>query len=225
MQREVISNCPVCDSHLTVTRLHCNNCGTTIEGEFTVGRFSRLNREQYALLESFLRSRGNLRELERELGVSYPTVRNRVEALLRALDLADGAPIPPTCRGHRGPRTRGRRRRHAPIDPRAPGAPRAERRAGRRRPARRIDRSDRRGTCGEPERRPAGEAPQEAGRKAPMDEHTSATRIPPRSAHDRRQRAADDQQRLRRRRPACRRWRRGHRRRSGQRVAAPSGCP
>ena len=95
MQREVISDCPVCDSPLTVTRLHCNNCGTTIEGEFTVGRFSRLNREQYALLESFLRSRGNLRELERELGVSYPTVRTRVEALLRALDLADGAPIPP----------------------------------------------------------------------------------------------------------------------------------
>src|SRR3954447_10993483 len=94
MQREVISNCPVCDSQLMVTRLHCNTCGTTIEGEFTVGRFSRLNREQYALLESFLRSRGNLRELERELGVSYPTVRNRVEALLRALDLADGNPIP-----------------------------------------------------------------------------------------------------------------------------------
>lgn len=95
MQREVISDCPVCDSPLTVTRLHCNTCGTTIEGEFTVGRFSRLNREQYALLESFLRSRGNLRELERELGVSYPTVRNRVEALLRALDLADGTPMPP----------------------------------------------------------------------------------------------------------------------------------
>jgi hypothetical protein len=95
MQREVISDCPICESPLTVTRLHCNNCGTTIEGEFSVGRFSRLNREQYALLESFLRSRGNLRELERELGVSYPTVRNRVEALLRALDLADGNPIPP----------------------------------------------------------------------------------------------------------------------------------
>jgi hypothetical protein len=94
MQREVIANCPVCDSPLTVTRLHCNTCATTIEGEFTVGRFSRLTREQYALLESFLRSRGNLRELERELGVSYPTVRNRVEALLRALDLADGTPIP-----------------------------------------------------------------------------------------------------------------------------------
>jgi len=94
MQREVISDCPVCDSRLTVTRLHCSTCGTTIEGEFSVGRFSRLNRDQYALLESFLRSRGNLRELERELGVSYPTVRNRVEALLRALDLGEGTPIP-----------------------------------------------------------------------------------------------------------------------------------
>jgi hypothetical protein len=94
MQREVISNCPVCDSQLTVTRLHCTTCGTTIEGGFNVGRFARLGRDQYTLLESFLRARGNLRELERELGVSYPTVRNRVEALLRALDLADGAPIP-----------------------------------------------------------------------------------------------------------------------------------
>ena len=94
MQREVISKCPVCEGELHVTRLHCGTCGTTIEGEFNVGRFSRLNREQYALLESFLRSRGNLRELERELGISYPTVRNRVEALLRALDLADGTPMP-----------------------------------------------------------------------------------------------------------------------------------
>jgi hypothetical protein len=50
-----------------------------------VGRFGRLNREQTALLESFLRSRGNLRDMERELGISYPTVRSRVEALVRAL--------------------------------------------------------------------------------------------------------------------------------------------
>ncbi len=92
MQREVISICPVCESELHVTRLHCQTCGTTIDGEFTVGRFAQLNREQLLLLEGFLRSRGNLRELERELGVSYPTVRARVENLLRALGLADGEP-------------------------------------------------------------------------------------------------------------------------------------
>ncbi len=60
-------------------------CGTTLEGEFSVGRFGRLSRDQLTLLESFLRSRGNLREMERELGISYPTVRGRVEALVRAL--------------------------------------------------------------------------------------------------------------------------------------------
>ncbi len=90
MPHDVISTCPVCSHELAVTRLHCGQCGTTLEGDFSVGRFGRLTREQLALLESFLRSRGNLRELERELGISYPTVRNRVEALVRALGLADG---------------------------------------------------------------------------------------------------------------------------------------
>ncbi|MEX2548432.1 MAG: DUF2089 domain-containing protein [Chloroflexota bacterium] len=94
MQREVISTCPVCESQLQVTRLHCNTCGTTIEGEFNVGRFAHLGRDQMLLLEGFLRSRGNLRELERELGVSYPTIRGRVESLLRSLGLSDGSTVP-----------------------------------------------------------------------------------------------------------------------------------
>jgi hypothetical protein len=93
MERDVISICPVCEGRLAVTRLRCSTCGTTIEGDFSVGRFARLNREQMSLLESFLRSRGNLRELERELRVSYPTVRNRVEALLKTLGLGDGTPL------------------------------------------------------------------------------------------------------------------------------------
>lgn len=110
MPHDVISTCPVCASELAVTRLHCSTCGTTLEGDFSVGRFGRLNKEQMTLLESFLRSRGNLREMERELGISYPTVRSRVEALVRALgfgpradaDEADDAtaavPTPPTSR-------------------------------------------------------------------------------------------------------------------------------
>lgn len=85
MSHDVISVCPVCSGELAVTRLHCRSCGTTLEGEFSVGRFGRLTREQLLLLESFLRSRGNLRDMERELSISYPTVRSRVEALVRAL--------------------------------------------------------------------------------------------------------------------------------------------
>lgn len=94
MPRDVISTCPVCDGELLITRLHCRNCGTALEGEFGVGRFGRLTREQLALLESFLRARGNLKEMERELGISYPTVRGRVDALVRALGLGDGEGSP-----------------------------------------------------------------------------------------------------------------------------------
>lgn len=85
MPHDVIATCPVCSGELAVTRLHCRSCGTTLEGDFSVGRFGRLTRDQLALLESFLRSRGNLRDMERELGLSYPTVRSRLEALVRAL--------------------------------------------------------------------------------------------------------------------------------------------
>ena len=90
MVHDVIATCPVCTGELTITRLHCRSCGTALEGEFGVGRFGRLDREQIALLQSFLRARGNLKEMERELGISYPTVRGRVDALVRALGLADG---------------------------------------------------------------------------------------------------------------------------------------
>ena len=96
MPHDVISTCPVCAGELAVTRLHCRSCGTTLEGEFSVGRFGRLTKEQLVLLESFLRSRGNLRDMERELSISYPTVRGRVEALVRALGFGprDGADEP-----------------------------------------------------------------------------------------------------------------------------------
>ena len=90
MARDVISTCPICEGELAITRLHCRSCGTSLEGEFGVGRFGRLSREQLTVLESFLRSRGNLKEMERELGISYPTVRGRLDALVRALGLADG---------------------------------------------------------------------------------------------------------------------------------------
>ena len=110
MPHDVISTCPVCSNELAVTRLHCRSCGTTLEGDFSVGRFGRLNRDQLVLLESFLRSRGNLRDMERELGISYPTVRSRVEALVRTLgfgpradaDDIDEAAVEPTAT----PRTR-----------------------------------------------------------------------------------------------------------------------
>ena len=117
MPHDVIATCPVCTSELAVTRLRCGECGTTIEGEFSVGRFGRLTREQIQVLESFLRSRGNLRDMERELGISYPTVRGRVEQLVQALGF--GPRDQAEAEGCRRHRRRDARSRHRRPDPRA----------------------------------------------------------------------------------------------------------
>jgi len=68
-----------------VTRLHCPHCDTTIEGHFDLGNLSRLSPEQLAFVELFVRCEGRINRLEEELHVSYPTVRNRLEEVIRAL--------------------------------------------------------------------------------------------------------------------------------------------
>lgn len=83
--RRMISRCPVCNEELVVTRLRCTHCETTIEGAFEVSRFTRLSKEQLEFVEIFLKSRGNIKEVERELGISYPTVRGRLDTVLEAL--------------------------------------------------------------------------------------------------------------------------------------------
>ncbi|MBI2915175.1 MAG: DUF2089 domain-containing protein [Firmicutes bacterium] len=70
---------------MEVTRLRCETCDTAVEGHFDLCRFCRLTPEQKDFAELFLASRGNIREVERALGISYPTVRGRLEALIEAL--------------------------------------------------------------------------------------------------------------------------------------------
>ena len=81
----LIGRCPVCSEALRVTRLECDSCGTRVEGTFALGRFHSLTPEQLQFLETFVRVRGNIKDVERELGISYPTVRSRLDAVIRAL--------------------------------------------------------------------------------------------------------------------------------------------
>ena len=85
MRREVIGRCPVCSEALEVTQLTCRACNTTISGSFKMCKFCSLTEEQKHFAEVFIKNRGNIREVEKELGISYPTVRGRLEALIRAL--------------------------------------------------------------------------------------------------------------------------------------------
>ncbi len=81
----VIGRCPICGEELAVTRLHCAACDTQIEGRFRLGRFQCLSSDQLAFVEVFVKNRGIIKEVEAELGISYPTVRARLDEVIRAL--------------------------------------------------------------------------------------------------------------------------------------------
>ncbi|MDQ3401713.1 MAG: DUF2089 domain-containing protein [Candidatus Limnocylindria bacterium] len=91
MNNAVIARCPICSQSLHVVRLECESCGTSLEGSFGLGRFHSLLPDQLEFLETFIRCRGNFKDVERELGISYPTVRSRLDAVIRALGFASQA--------------------------------------------------------------------------------------------------------------------------------------
>jgi hypothetical protein len=82
---QVIGKCPVCGDELNVTRLHCRACDTTVEGHFSLGKFYRLSPEQLHFVETFIKCEGKITRVEDELGISYPTVRSRLNDVIRAL--------------------------------------------------------------------------------------------------------------------------------------------
>ena len=84
------SNCPLCGGEVTVTRIYCRDCDTTIEGRFSAGAFSQLSLEQLAFIETFVRCEGKITRMEAELGLSYPTIRNRLHEVIRALGYEPG---------------------------------------------------------------------------------------------------------------------------------------
>jgi hypothetical protein len=82
---QVPTECPVCHDELIVTRLVCRNCGTALEGRFSLEKIFQLTPEQLHFVEIFLRSEGKLNRVQDELGLSYPTVRSRLEEVIQAL--------------------------------------------------------------------------------------------------------------------------------------------
>ena len=83
------SGCPVCGQTLEVTRLRCGNCASELTGQFAPCRFCLLEDKHLQFVETFLRCRGSIKEVEKALGISYPTVRNMLEGALTSLGLND----------------------------------------------------------------------------------------------------------------------------------------
>ena len=84
-RKGLVSRCPVCESGMAVSELTCESCGTSVRGRFRVPDLCRLPDELYQFLLVFIKNRGGIRDVEKELGMSYPTVRSRLVMVLAAL--------------------------------------------------------------------------------------------------------------------------------------------
>lgn len=78
-------NCPVCGDQMMITRLYCPECDTSLEGRFSFGGLGSLSEEQLAFVETFMRCEGKITRVQKALGISYPTVRSRLEEVIVAM--------------------------------------------------------------------------------------------------------------------------------------------
>ncbi len=87
------SRCPSCGGPILVTRMECSSCDAVVEGKFTPCPVCALDEEARRLFDVFMRSRGNLKEIERELGLSYPTVRSKIERMFEQYEKSTSSAI------------------------------------------------------------------------------------------------------------------------------------
>ena len=84
------TQCPVCSGELEITSVRCTNCAMTMEGHFSQGRFANLNQAQWHFIETFIRCKGKIKDVEVALDISYPTVVARLNDVVRALGFESG---------------------------------------------------------------------------------------------------------------------------------------
>jgi hypothetical protein len=99
--RPAPTRCPICQSELEVIRLHCSSCDTSLEGRFALGQFSNLSPEQMEFVFTFVRCEGKINRMEQEIGLSYPTIRNRLHEIIRALGYEPGKEESPEIEAER----------------------------------------------------------------------------------------------------------------------------
>jgi hypothetical protein len=80
-----LSECPVCQNDLEVTHLACSNCGTEVKGTFTLSKFNYLDTDKLYFIEIFVKNRGNIKAIEKELGYSYPTIKKMLDEVVEQL--------------------------------------------------------------------------------------------------------------------------------------------
>ncbi len=84
------SQCPVCGGEIIVTRIECRDCNTRVEGQFYTRSFSQLTPKQMEFVETFIRLEGKITRMEKELNLSYPTIRKLLHDVIRSLGYEPG---------------------------------------------------------------------------------------------------------------------------------------
>jgi hypothetical protein len=86
---KLFQQCPACGGPITITECQCDQCHLQLRGEFAPGPFSGFSEDQWTFVRAFIKARGNLSELEKVLGVSYPTIRNKLDEIINLLDRSE----------------------------------------------------------------------------------------------------------------------------------------
>lgn len=94
MKYKAPGKCPVCNEKLHITKLACPRCATTIEGAYEPSAFNRLDEDEMNFLQVFIACRGNIKDVEKVLGISYPTVRSKLDNIIALLDYQLPTPRP-----------------------------------------------------------------------------------------------------------------------------------
>lgn len=87
MKRKAPSICPVCGGQYETTKLTCSGCMSELSGHFSGCDFCRLSDEEEYFVLTFLKCRGSIKDVEKALGISYPTVRGKLDAVIKKLGL------------------------------------------------------------------------------------------------------------------------------------------
>jgi len=87
LKKNIIGYCPICKEKLIVKTLRCNHCDTEITGDFELNPFDYLSKEQLDFALVFIKNQGNIKGIEKELGISYPTVKKSIDDLCNSLSI------------------------------------------------------------------------------------------------------------------------------------------
>lgn len=85
MKKKLLGKCPICGEKLTVTELTCSSCNSKISGQFPMSRFDNLSTEEQDFALVFIKNAGNIKQIEKELNISYPTVKKMLDNVIKSL--------------------------------------------------------------------------------------------------------------------------------------------